>query len=139
MGRKKDDEKSACGYAEKIIVGRAGTVSIKSDVMIVPHHGADNASSLCFIKAVDPAFVIFSSGHQYNHPRAEVANRYISHGVSLKEMFRTDRGDDEEGDKEWKHEYIKDCQDSAGDDDVEIILHSNGEQRVFYLNSENDC
>ncbi|NIQ14291.1 MAG: hypothetical protein GTO02_07775, partial [Candidatus Dadabacteria bacterium] len=65
------------------MVANKDNVSLKSDVIIAPHHGADNGSSKCFIEAVDPTYVIFSAGHRHDHPRAVTAQRYIDHGVSV--------------------------------------------------------
>ena len=62
----------------------------------------NNGSSTCFINRVDPQFVIFSEGHEHDHPTAAAANRYLTQGVQLANIFRTDRGDDEGG-FEWSH------------------------------------
>ena len=44
-----------------------GLAPMSSFVLIAPHHGADNASSTCFIRAVDPHWVIFPAGHAHEH------------------------------------------------------------------------
>ena len=62
---------------------------IDSDVLIAPHHGADNASSTAFILAVSPEYVIFSAGHRYEHARAATATRNLNNGVLPGNMFRT--------------------------------------------------
>ncbi len=51
---------------------------IKSDVLLVPHHGSLSSSSEDFIKAVNPLFVVNSSGYvnQFHHPHAKVKRRY---------------------------------------------------------------
>ena len=53
-------------------------------------------------EAVDPQFVIFSSGHDHQHPTHNAANRVLTHGLTAARMFRTDFGDDESGWFEWK-------------------------------------
>ena len=56
-------------------------VTIKSDVMIAPHHGGNNGSSKCFIEAVDPTFVVFPAGHAHHHPTKGAAERYTGAGI----------------------------------------------------------
>ncbi len=128
VGRRIPDLDSACKDAEERMVLNVATAPLKADVLLAPHHGANNASSTCFIDAVQPQFVIFSAGHNHKHPRAAAAERYVTHGVVEGNMFRTDRGDDEGG-KEWAEGRIAGCHDKAGDDDVEILLMGNGFQK----------
>jgi len=138
VGRESGDHVNTCIAAEKGIVDNKDEVSLKSDVIIAPHHGADNGSSKCFIEAVDPTYVIFSAGHDYEHPRAVTAQRYIDHGVPVENIFRTDRGDDEGG-KEWSEDSVTNCVDGRGDDDIEIILKEDGATSVKYLNQSSNC
>ncbi|MDP1659382.1 MAG: DNA internalization-related competence protein ComEC/Rec2 [Methylotenera sp.] len=51
---------------------------LKSDVMIVPHHGSKTSSTTDFIEAVSPSISIFTPGYlnRYKHPRPEVIERY---------------------------------------------------------------
>lgn len=53
-------------------------VSLKSDVMIAPHHGSKTSSSIEFIEAVQPGLTIFTTGYlnRFRHPRPEVVKRY---------------------------------------------------------------
>lgn len=83
-----DDDENALIANEKFMVQNANSIKIDSDVLIAPHHGADNGSSTAFINAVSPEWVIFSSGHEYGHPRAKVGERYIKFGVSKNKIFR---------------------------------------------------
>lgn len=120
LGRRQGDPASTCAYAERIMESRARTVPIDSDVLIAGHHGADNASSTCFIRAVSPRFVIFSAGHEYHHPREAAVTRFLANGVNIANIFRTDLGDNEGG-----TEMVTgagSCADPKGDDDVEIRL-----------------
>lgn len=107
-------------------------IPIDSDVVIAPHHGADNGGSTAFIKAVSPKFVIFPAGHKHEHPRRVAAQRYLDNGVVAKNMFRTDGGDDE-GTKEWNHERVNGHEDDVGDDDVDIIITKTGVVKVAYV------
>ncbi|MDP1765978.1 MAG: DNA internalization-related competence protein ComEC/Rec2 [Methylotenera sp.] len=51
---------------------------LKSDVVIVPHHGSKTSSTSDFIEAVSPSISIFTPGYlnRYKHPRPEVVERY---------------------------------------------------------------
>ena len=68
---------------------RAGA-ALHADVLIVPHHGSRTSSTAAFIAAVDPAVAIVTAGYRnrFNHPRADVVERYTRRGV---EVPRTDR------------------------------------------------
>jgi hypothetical protein len=106
--------------------------------MIAPHHGADNASSSCFIAAVDPAFVVFPAGHAHEHPRKDAVQRYLDRGVAAASLFRTDRGDDE-GPDEWDADRISGCTDKKGDDDVDIVIRQDGSVEVAYRSASTGC
>ena len=143
VGRRRGSASSSCEDAERMMVDRhnltgSDRVAISADVLIAPHHGADNASAECFIQAVDPTFVIFPAGHAFSHPRAATAQRYVSHGVPLSNFFRTDRGDDEGAD-EWSQGRISGCSDRRGDDDVEIVIRGSGAVVVEYRNPQSGC
>ena len=64
-------------------------VPIKSDVLLVPHHGSRSSSSREFIAAVSPSVAIVPVGYRsrFGHPSAEVVERYRAHGTHL---LRTD-------------------------------------------------
>ena len=141
VGRRLTDLDDACKDAEKVMVDRhtAGEVSLKSDVLIASHHGGNNGSARCFIQAIDPQFVIFSAGHDHQHPTHSAASRFLAHGLALDRLFRTDFGDDESGTFEWKQDSIGGCSDPAGDDDVEIALRATGTVDVDYLRTPAGC
>ncbi|HUN55530.1 MAG TPA: DNA internalization-related competence protein ComEC/Rec2 [Smithella sp.] len=63
---------------------------IKSDVLIVPHHGSVYSSSAEFIKAVGCRYAVVSAGKSnvFKHPHPLVLQRYREAGVRI---FRTDR------------------------------------------------
>ena len=122
--------------AENYVVQNRSAVPIDSDVLVAAHHGGNNASSYPFIRAVSPEYVIFSAGSHdnYAHPRAEVAQRFLNSGVKMKNIFRTDLGDDESKAEHWENEStIAGVSDSNGDDDIVITLTSDGEVIVRYL------
>ena len=135
VGRHIDDPEDAHIAAEKFMVDNSDFITIDADVLIAPHHGADNASSTRFIKAVSPDFVIFSAGHKFKHPRASTAGRYIDNGVVIDNIFRTDLGDDEGG-AEWDFGRKPGHKDKAGDDDVDILISPVGKIVVEYRNAQ---
>lgn len=140
VGRHIGQDDAVCDHAEAIMVQRAVDVPIKSDVLLAPHHGADNGSSKCFIAAVMPKFVVFSAGHSHHHPTAAAAQRYLNPPASVPtaHMFRTDLGDDE-GSEEWAEGRIAGCSDGMRDDDVDILLTGAGTVEVAYRTPPTGC
>ncbi len=67
-----------------------GAVSLRGDVLKVPHHGSNSSSSEEFIRHAAPKVGIISCGQNniYGHPSPKVLDRYYQLGVRL---FRTDR------------------------------------------------
>jgi len=63
---------------------------LRSDVMVVPHHGSAYSSSAEFIKAVSCRWAIVSAGKAniFHHPHPSTIQRYNHAGVHI---FRTDR------------------------------------------------
>lgn len=105
-------------------------IKVDSDVLIAPHHGADNGGSNRFIQTVSPDWVVISAGHKFGHPRTVAINRYLANGVNQENIFRTDLGDDESGrwgDKEWSNGRIIGRSDGPGDDDIDILIRPTGE------------
>ena len=72
---------------EKDIIERSPS-TLRSDVLLVPHHGAKASSSSAFIDAVGARDIVFSAGYRnaFNHPRPEVLERY-----SAGRHWRTDQ------------------------------------------------
>ncbi|HDS29441.1 MAG TPA: MBL fold metallo-hydrolase [Firmicutes bacterium] len=140
VGRKIGDESDVCIGAERAMVDWSHVINIESDVLIGQHHGADNASSLEFIREVNPQYVVFSAGHNssYRHPRASTAMRFID-GLQLapEQIFRTDFGDDE-GEDEWDYGRIPGHRDPRDDDHVDILITSDGRLFVEYENPLNN-
>ena len=63
--------------------------NLKSDILLVPHHGSKHSSSPDFIRAVSCRYAIISAGKRnvFRHPHPDVLDRYISAGIHI---FRTD-------------------------------------------------
>ena len=138
VGRHIGRPDNECIATENAMIEMSPVVPIDSDILIAPHHGADNGSSSKFIKAVSPEFVIFSAGHDHNHPTQAAADRYLANGVALAKMFRTDLGDDErkpgDPDFEWTHGRVAGHSDKTRDgDDIEIILRIGEDPIVRYV------
>jgi len=131
IGRHIGDPPDTTLAGEDEVLRNVPVVPIWADVLIAPHHGADNGSSTAFIEAVHPSWVIFSAGHEHAHPRAATAERYLTEGVSEARILRTDLGDDE-GVSEWSAGRVLHLTDGVGDDDVEILLRPTGEVLVAY-------
>lgn len=65
-------------------------VDLRSDVLVVPHHGSGSSSSAEFLKAVACRYAIVSAGkaNVFHHPHPSTLQRYKEAGVNI---FRTDR------------------------------------------------
>ena len=52
-------------------------------ILIAPHHGSKTSSSMQWVRAVMPNWVIYTAGyrHRYGHPHPDVANRYRQVGA----------------------------------------------------------
>ena len=63
---------------------------LKSNVLLVPHHGSRSSSSAAFLEAVAPEFAILSCGwrNRFGFPHPEVLTRYKNMGT---QVFRTDQ------------------------------------------------
>lgn len=131
VGRHIDGPPDQLIATERFMVEHRETMPIDSDVLIAPHHGGDNASARAFIAAVKPTYVVFSAGHEFEHPRGVTAKRYLDAGIPAKRILRTDWGDDE-GDNEWAEGRVAGQTDKPGDDDVDIIIHADGTVAVDY-------
>ena len=62
---------------------------IRSEIMLVPHHGSRTSSTPEFIGAVAPRWAVFPTGYRsrFGHPHPEVLGRYRSAGIGI---LRTD-------------------------------------------------
>ena len=62
---------------------------LKSDVLVVPHHGSRTSSTDAFIEAVSPAIALVPVGYRsrFRHPNGAVMERYAARKIPL---YRTD-------------------------------------------------
>ena len=68
---------------------RRESAALRSDVLLVPHHGSRTSSSPEFLAAVQPAVAVTPVGYRnrFGHPNAEVLQRYAEAGIPVR---RTD-------------------------------------------------
>ena len=73
---------------EAELVNRAGG-ELKSDVLIVPHHGSKTSSTDALLDAVQPTLAVLPVGYRnrFRHPHPDVQSRYVARGIPIR---RTD-------------------------------------------------
>jgi competence protein ComEC len=59
---------------------------LRSDVLIVPHHGSRTSSSAAFLDAVAPRLAVFQAGYRnrFGHPAPDVLARYVERGIEIR-------------------------------------------------------
>lgn len=70
--------------AEIQLVKQYGT-TLKSTILIAPHHGSNTSSTDTFIDTVKPEVVLFPIGYRnrYHFPHDKVVQRYLNRQISL--------------------------------------------------------
>jgi competence protein ComEC len=63
----------------------AHDLALKSDVLLVPHHGSRTSSTAAFLDAVEPSVAVIQAGYRnrFGHPVAEVLARLDERGVAV--------------------------------------------------------
>ena len=63
-----------------------GAEALRSDVLVVPHHGSKTSSTGAFLDAVQPRVAVFQAGYRnrFGHPAAEVLARYRERGIEIR-------------------------------------------------------
>jgi competence protein ComEC len=61
---------------------------LRTDLVLVPHHGSRGASSQEFVDAVKPRFAVISAGHlnRFHFPDAQVAERWRKSGAEWRQV-----------------------------------------------------
>jgi competence protein ComEC len=69
---------------EGALLRRLGA-GLRSDVLLVPHHGSRSSSTAPFLDAVAPATALVQAGYRsrFGHPAADVVARYRAQGIEL--------------------------------------------------------
>ncbi|MGK2899970.1 MAG: DNA internalization-related competence protein ComEC/Rec2 [Burkholderiaceae bacterium] len=59
--------------------------ALRSEVLIVPHHGSKTSSTPAFLAAVQPRVAVFQAGYRnrFGHPAPEVLQRYRERGIAI--------------------------------------------------------
>lgn len=72
--------------AERQLIERWGE-SLRSQVLVAPHHGSKTSSTPEFIDAVSPRYVLFPAGYRsrYHHPNGDVVQRYVERGIAVRD------------------------------------------------------
>ena len=68
---------------EAELVAQEGAAGLRSEVLLVPHHGSKTSSTPDFLKAVQPKVAVVQVGarNAYGHPHPKVMARYAAMGV----------------------------------------------------------
>ena len=76
--------------AQEAALLQRGAAALKSDVLLVPHHGSRTSSTPAFLDAVQPGVAVVQAAYRsrYGHPAPEVLARYAARGI---EVVRSDR------------------------------------------------
>ena len=74
---------------EAALVHRAGA-ALRSDLLLVPHHGSRTSSTAAFLGAVAPRTAVVQAAYRsrYGHPAPDVMARYAERGIPV---LRSDR------------------------------------------------
>ncbi len=66
---------------ERALLSRVGA-GLRSDILVVPHHGSRTSSTPAFVQAVAPRWALFAAGYRnrYGFPRDEIRARYREQG-----------------------------------------------------------
>lgn len=141
IGRRLSDSNDACKDAEQLMVkNHHRGISLRSTILIAPHHGGNNGSSTCFLQAVNPEYVIFPAGHKHGHPSQATVDRILKYtSVTPENIYRTDLNDREsKTNKDWEDDSIPGCYDLPGDDDIEISLTKGIKKPTVKYRDDND-
>jgi competence protein ComEC len=98
-GKERGDSPMAPRYAERFLLDSVGPAGLRSTVLKIAHHGSETSSTVPFINAVDPDYVVVSSGRKsfsgtYLPDRTALA-RYCTHKAETR-IYRTDQDDEAE-------------------------------------------
>lgn len=119
-GKERKDSSDVAQYAERFLLDSIPAPTLKSTVLKIAHHGSETSSTDPFIAAVDPDYVVVSSGRRkYDKvflPDSTTLRRYCRHKPGTR-IFRTDQDDQAEGRTEKT--------DADGDN---IVISTNGKE-----------
>ncbi len=69
---------------EKLLIRRLQN-KIRTEVLVVPHHGSKTSSSQMFLDAVSPSLSLIPVGYRnrFGHPKLDVLNRFQKSGIRV--------------------------------------------------------
>ncbi|WP_431289133.1 DNA internalization-related competence protein ComEC/Rec2 [Roseateles chitinivorans] len=70
---------------EARLVREDGEEELRSEVLVVPHHGSRTSSTTAFVRTVAPRVAAVQSGYlnRFGHPKPDVVARYVAVGALL--------------------------------------------------------
>lgn len=70
---------------EAALLGRGDSLQLRSDVLLMPHHGSKTSSSEAFLDAVQPRIALVQAGYRnrFGHPAEVVMARYRQRGIAV--------------------------------------------------------
>ena len=73
-----------------LVAAHAGTTALRSQLMLVPHHGSRTSSTAAFLDAVQPRVAVVQAAYRsrFGHPAPDVLARYETRGITV---LRSDR------------------------------------------------
>jgi competence protein ComEC len=73
------------GAAQEATLLQAEASALRSELLLVPHHGSRGSSSPAFIEAVAPSVAVVQAGHhnRFGHPSPEVLHRLGARGIEV--------------------------------------------------------
>jgi competence protein ComEC len=99
-GKDRGDSPNVPKYAERFLLDSVGPAGLHSTVLKIAHHGSETSSTIPFINAVDPDYVVVSSGRKPFAgnflPDVTTLERYCAHKPATR-IYRTDQDDEAEG------------------------------------------
>jgi len=68
---------------QEVAMVAASGDALRSDVLVVPHHGSRTSSTPTLLDAVRPRIAVFQAGYRnrFGHPAPDVVARYVARGI----------------------------------------------------------
>jgi competence protein ComEC len=73
-----------------LVAAHAGSTALRSQLLLVPHHGSRSSSTAAFLDAVQPRLAVVQAAYRsrFGHPAPDVVARYEARGIAV---MRSDR------------------------------------------------
>lgn len=121
-GKERDDAADQPRFVENRLLANPGPAALRSTVLKVAHHGSETSSTLPFIRAVNPEYLVVTSGRRSFRgtflPDRSTLGRYCANNPNLR-IVRTDQDDEAEG------------RGAADDADADhVVIRTNGRTMI---------